>query len=427
MIPPAAGRPRRDIPALHAAIVPVHLLHEQRRALYRLATTLLQGDHSRMLDLDVLDNPLTRKHIGDALAGRRSLDCSRLAGIGALADAARTAHGLPVTNRPDANTLLADVLTGIGAELGVRHPTCGPPQLLTENDGERFDSALAVVRDGIALAKSVSPELMADLLPHIALLGIVDAQRAGGLASASSRTVPGLVLLESPRSSLAVAEALVHEGAHQKLFDLAITHDLLNSASDRCPPFEPPWPPAGRRWPLEQSLAACHAYCCLAVFAQHTAAAGLRPAISADSLLPHARARSTTLGQWLLDNGDCLGSDAHTLLEGLLGRRPRRTAERYCPAATAGEYIVGTGLLVHRFGSSDRVLIGQPVVPPQLYWVSAHAATLLELLGHKPLDEVADTLAERWQLSRIAATDRMTTLLAELCASGLVRPRCDTT
>jgi hypothetical protein len=38
----------------------------------------------------------------------------------------------------------------------------------------------------------------------------------------------------------AIAEKLVHEGAHQKLFDLAITHDLLTADFDRCPPFHPP-------------------------------------------------------------------------------------------------------------------------------------------------------------------------------------------
>ncbi|MCU1611801.1 MAG: hypothetical protein JWM45_3717, partial [Pseudonocardiales bacterium] len=62
-----------DIPALHATIAPPSALHEQRRTLYQLAADLLEVDGPRVLELDIIDSPLARQQIGDALAGRSRL------------------------------------------------------------------------------------------------------------------------------------------------------------------------------------------------------------------------------------------------------------------------------------------------------------------------------------------------------------------
>ncbi|MGH4022247.1 MAG: aKG-HExxH-type peptide beta-hydroxylase, partial [Pseudonocardiaceae bacterium] len=345
-----------------------------------------------------------------------------LVGINAVAgDAGGGAEQLRVASRPAANVLLAGALDTVGAQLDRQQAAIGPLGLLTESDGERFASALAVLRDGVALARSVSPELVDDVLAHVALVGILDPQHGGRLASASSRWFPGLVLLESPQSSIEVAEALVHEGAHQKLFDLAITHDLLDADSDRCPTFHPPWAPEGRFWPLEQTLAAGHAYACLACFAHDSGVTVGRREVPDGSLLPVASERCEIIGRWLLDRGDHLGPDAHALLEGLLGRRPRtaRTTSD-SPTGTAVDYVVDPGLEFRRGCSPDRVLVGRPSRPPQLYWVSEDAAALLELLGHKPLDDAVDTFAQRWCVSQFDAGERLAALLSELSASGLV-------
>ncbi|MGH3608897.1 MAG: aKG-HExxH-type peptide beta-hydroxylase, partial [Pseudonocardiaceae bacterium] len=214
-----------DIPAMHAAIATPSVLQRERRALYQLAAELLEHGDPPVLDLDVIDSPLARHRIGDALAGHANFVSSMLVGINALAASSSAAHDLRVVSRPEANTLLAAALRAVGAEL---EPAFCRPALLTEADGERFTSALAMLSNGVALARSVS-ELIDDLLAHIALVGVLDPEFAGRLVSASPRAYPGLVLLKTPRSSIAVAEALVHEGAHQKLFDLAITHDLLSA------------------------------------------------------------------------------------------------------------------------------------------------------------------------------------------------------
>jgi hypothetical protein len=280
----------------------------------------------------------------------------------------------------------------------------------------------------VALARSASSELIEDLLPHVALVGIVDPQHAGRLASASPRTFPGLVLLKGPASTIEMAEALVHEGAHQKLFDLAITRDLLNADSDRCPPFHPPWRPKERRWPLEQALAAWHAYTCLACFAHGAHIMAQARAVKTDSLLPVADERSKLLGQWLLGNGDYLGTDAHRLLDGLIGQRPHTSdAAKSCSAPVAGpvvtDYVINTPLELRRCGSPNRVLVGRPSRPPQLYWVSDDAAVLLELLGRRSLDEVVTTFAQRWGMQRVEATHQLTTMLTDLSMSGLVTTR----
>jgi len=410
-----------DIPALHATIAPPSALHEQRRTLYQLAADLLEVDGPRVLELDIIDSPLARQQIGDALAGRSRLSRARLVAVSAVAAAHSAAHGLRVVSRPEANTLLADALGDIGAELERRREPSTRPRLLTEVDGSRFTAALAVLRDGVTLARSISPELVDDLLTHVALLGILDPQRTGGLASGSSRTFPGLVLVEGCRSSIDVAEALVHEGAHQKLFDLGITHDLLTIDSDRCAPFHPPWTPADRFWSIETTLAACHAYACLARFAQDAGVTTGMRMVGLGSLLPVARDRSEIIGRWLLDNGDCLGNDAHTLLVGLFDGRPRiaATDDMHC-GAVAAHYVIDAELVFRHCSSSDRVLVARPSLPPQLYWISGDAAALLELLGHKPFEEVVDTFTQRWKVARWEVSERLTLLLSSLSASGLV-------
>lgn len=413
-----------DIPAVHATIAAPSALQRERRALYQLAAELLEPGDSPVRDLDVIDSPLARHRIGDALAGRTGLVRATLVGISAMAAAGNRADDLWVASRPEANTLLAGALDTVEAELGRQQSAFGPPRLLTEADGERFNSALAVLRDGVALARSVSPALVEDLLAHVALVGVIDPRCAGRLASASPRAFPGLVLLKSPRSTIEVAEALVHEGAHQKFFDLAITHDLLNADSDRCPPCHPPWAPAERLWPLEQTLAAWHAYICLARFGHDADVTANGGALGAGALLPVARERSKILGRWLLDKDDYLGTDARTLLDGFIGRRPRaaRVAAN-CSHAMAADYVIDTPLEFRRCGSPDRVLVGCPSQPPRLYWVSDDAAAALELLPHKSLDDVALTFAQRWRMQLLDATDRLAALLSDLYVSGLVKVR----
>lgn len=425
--PPPTRLTGCDIPAVHDAIAPVAVLQRERRALYQFAVDLMCPSGPTPLEPDVIDSPLARSHIGEALAGREALTRSELLGISSVTgEVGRADHGgeeLRVVSRPDATTLLAPALRTVGTELVRQRAASGPPELLTTADGEQLDAALSVLDEGVALARSLSPELIGNLLPHVALVAIVDPQRAGRLASASPRSFPGLVLLESPGpdSSIDVAEALVHEGAHQKFFDLAITRDLLDVDSDRCPPFHPPWAPEGRQWPLEQALAAGHAYACLARFAHDAGVSVRRRAVTEHSLLPAASERCQIIGQWLLDSGGYLGPTAHTLLERLLGRPPRIPAVGADhPVAAPGDYTSSAALVFRRCGSTGRVLVGRETSPPQFFWISEDAAALLESLGHRSPDDVVDTFARRWCVPELDAHAGLTRLLSDLSASGLV-------
>lgn len=143
--------------------------------------------------------------------------------------------------------------------------------------------------------------------------------------------------------------------------------------------------------------------------------------VGADSLLPVAGERRDIIGSWLLTKGDYLGTDALTLLEGLLGQRPTTTQapEEHDHGADL-HYIVDTALKFRRCGATNRVLVARPSHPPQLYWVSEDAASLLELLEHKPLDEVVAALALRWGMAEHDTHARLRGPLADLRASGLV-------
>lgn len=419
-----------DIPAVHAAIAPVRTLVRDRRRLYQVAAELVCPGAASRLEYDVTDSPIARHRIGNALAGGQSPDGAALVKLDdVVGERGRVDTGvseLAVASRSDADRVLAEALDAVGAELDRQQAASGRLRLVTEAAGERFDRTLEVLRAGVALAQSTSRELIDDLLPHITLVGIIDPQHAGRLGSASPRRHPGLVLLESPQSSIDAAEALVHEGAHQKLFDLAITHDLLADRSEECPPFHPPWMPADRRWPLEQTLAAGHAYACLARLARDLNLSTSDQVIAASSLLPVASERCEKVIEWLLEMGGHLGTDAHTLLGGLSGIELHPADLRVeHPFRVDSGYTVAPGLQLHRCEDVDRVLVGCPTQPPELFWVNADAARTLELLAYKPFGDVVAALADQWGVGPPAAADRLAPLLRKLYSSGLVRRPVD--
>lgn len=137
-----------------------------------------------------------------------------------------------------------------------------------------------------------------------------------------------------------------------------------------------------------------------------------------------ASERSKILGQWLVDQGNYLGNDAHTLLDGLIGQRPHASPTiKSCSGAVASDYVIDAALEFRRCGSPDRVLVGRPSQPPQLYWVSDDAAKVLELLARDSLDDVACTFAQRWNVQPFDAADRLVGLLSDLYVTGLVKIR----
>jgi len=204
------------------------------------------------------------------------------------------------------------------AALG-RHGVSGRLQLM-DATSERWASAFELLVAGVELLAGVAPTFVGDLLPHVALVAILDGDLVERLGSASAREFPGLVALPPPRTPLEAAEALVHEGAHQKFFDLAMTSSVLSARAYRPMGVVPSWSPSDAPpWSVEQTFAAFHAYSCLASLAE-VSASGACGRRHPHSLLPVASRRAAELGAWLGGHPELLGRDGRRLVAALGAR-----------------------------------------------------------------------------------------------------------
>ena len=362
-----------DVTHLHASLGPVPELLEQRRAVYSAAIELFRGAAAADVPDSVLDNPAVRAHLGAVLGGTAEVDPAQLMAVDALTAPRATfrvsTSTVRVASSPAAPGALAPAVALITGQLQMHGDEAGP-RILTEADRE-FAPALAAVRQGVELAMRLSPELVSDLLPHVALIAILARANSGRLGSASSREHPGLVLVPEPQSGMEMAEALVHEGAHQKFFDLAITRSLIGPNHTEAPYFTPPWAPVGAPpWPLEQCFAAFHTYVLLGVLHRDVrahAAAGDGHELPSHSLLPAAEQRAGTIGDWMVRQGVFLGSDGRTLVELLHGVRPPSSdAVGRDPRPTEDD--LRDADLIRRCGR--RTLVARAGSPIELYWLT---------------------------------------------------------
>lgn len=288
----------------HDAILRRDDLLARRRALYSAALAFLNGNAvvTRDPEVEVLDNPLVRGEVAHGLAGAKSPVALRP--VGELAPEVRRGGIRLVSVRTAA---LAPVLARIGSQVR-EHGDQTEPVVLTAED-PAYVRAAEVVDEGEALLESVVPEMARDLLAHVGLVAVLEAR--GRLGSASLRDYPGLVLLPMPTCALEAAEALVHEGAHQKFFDLAIVTDVLAPGVPEHP-VRPSWlPVTAPDWSFAQCAAAFHTYCLLAVLER---AVRGRYEMHQGSLLPHAAQRATELGSILRGGHALLGAEGRQLL-----------------------------------------------------------------------------------------------------------------
>jgi HEXXH motif-containing protein len=334
---------RSRVVAAHAVLGDVEQLLAMRRAVYSGAVELFFGPEvAGRAERAVLDNPVVRAHLAQLLAGRGEPDSARLTSIGALLAGQRARTFLPVAASPAARTHLAGALEEVRRELALHGDHSPAGTLLTVDDPD-FGAAQRVLTAGIELARDVVPELVDDLQPHAALFALVAPDAAGRLGSASLRDWPGLIVLPRPGRPIEAAEALLHEGAHQKLFDLMLTRSMLAARTGPEPLFAPPWrPEPAPRWPLDQCLAALHTYCVLAAAAPAFAERGV--ALHEHSLLPHAATRAELLAEWWERQWHHLGPDGRRFVTGLTGsslpadadgldesvRRPDAAVVRHC-------------------------------------------------------------------------------------------------
>jgi hypothetical protein len=369
-----------DATAVHAALAPAGVLLAERRALYQMAAELFAPGQEAMAP-QRLDNPLFRFRIGEALAGRSPFDPTVEDELDEVVTELRSGPMcLRVATGAGANDLLADAMRAIHAQ---SFSEGRPPRPLTEADGEEFAKAMANVEGGLHKVRELSPRLADDLLPHTGLLVILDPSTSGGLISASSRFFPGLILIDRPASEFDVAEALIHEGAHQKFFDLAITHAFLGADIVEDRRFHPSW--SGANWPVDQVLAAFHAYACMAQFAEDIDHAGETRFLGKNSLLLSAREREAEIGRWLLDAESTLEIDARWLLRTFLREDSNPAGQERVPVVSGGHFALDPLLRVARVAASGRVLLARPGSPPVLHWLNGNGTEVLARLENGPV------------------------------------------
>jgi hypothetical protein len=251
---------------------------------------------------------------------------------------------------------------------------------------------------------------------------VLKRETSGGVVSASSRYVPGIVLIDEPSLAIEVAEALVHEGAHEKFFDLAITRQFLDARAEDVEFFETSWSHA--RWPLEQTFAAWHAYSCLAQFA--LACEG-RP-LGQDSLLPKARERAAEIGDWLLAHEHDLRPDARWLLRAIAGEPTSLPSDVDDETAAPGfdqdsRFHVLPDVRFKR-AATERVVVGRAAQPAEVFWLVDDASWVLGQLPDDGTPMALEHLLSRatgdWQVAAATAERRLSTSLGSLVATSLV-------
>ncbi|MGW6445322.1 aKG-HExxH-type peptide beta-hydroxylase [Lentzea sp. NPDC055074] len=400
---------------MHAAIAPAGVLVDERRTLYRLAGEIF-APGARLSD-KLLDHPAVRYELGRALAGHEDLDAETL--FEAASIDVRDAEGVDVVSDPEAVRKLATALRII-APAGAR------PQILTEADGERFTSALALVAEAVRLFRGLAPEMSDDLLAHLDLFAVLKSGTSGGVVSASTRYLPGLVLIDEPTTAMEIAEALVHECSHLKFFDFAVARQFLDSRSHQTEHFVNSWSKV--QWPLEQAFAAWHAYTALSQFHRVCESQELSPV----SLLPKARDRAAEIGRWLVEHEDALCSDARWLLHALLDISP---GPGEMPSTMDGTSLTGQDLdnghlqlapgLRHARAASGRSVVATATRPLDIFWLDTDSTWVIAQFrgGEGETIEPASMLAvatKEWCVTEDAATRRLFVVLQSLLRSSLI-------
>lgn len=198
---------------------------------------------------------------------------------------------------------------------------------------------LATLQQAAAILDQVAPSLARSALSHARLIALFpQAGRWEKVTSCSQFRIVGVIFLgrDMLRDPVSVAEHVLHEALHQKLYDLRHAHSVLardfeperEEVSGAAPAVVSLWnlvsTPGSARWGPSRTLAAFHVYAHLAVYgrlleaapdqARHLAgaAAGLTSATSAFR-------RAYYLGTQLREKyGDELGLAGQCLVDWLM-------------------------------------------------------------------------------------------------------------
>ncbi len=167
--------------------------------------------------------------------------------------------------QPGARPLDARLTTEIRAVLTTQAAGSGGRAVPVADEGP-LEAAEAVLT-------ALVPGLWGSARRHIRMVvAVSDAPFKSG----SDRRLPGTVFVDAGvfRVPELLSEALLHEGVHQKLYDIYLQAPVLESAydPDRSPRLRAPWHAASERapeWPVDNVLAAAHVYAHLTVLRAH--------------------------------------------------------------------------------------------------------------------------------------------------------------
>jgi hypothetical protein len=201
------------------------------------------------------------------------------------------------------------------------------------------DADHTALREGAQLLGEVLPLTSRSALSHTHLIGVTSGTGGWkGRASTSQFTVTGVIFLN--RRLLTnpwwVAEHLLHEALHQKLYDFRHAHSLLvrdlEEGQERTAGEAPrvvslwnvPGPDASNRWHTHRAMAAFHVYVHLALFsslAEHLSSQ-LR-----DTYGPLDAPRAMTSSRTAFDRARYLGENLREACWGELGAAGRYMLE----------------------------------------------------------------------------------------------------
>jgi hypothetical protein len=159
-------------------------------------------------------------------------------------------------------------------------------ELIRQNYGESLssprDTDIAMIREAVSLLEELLPNLAENTLPHTHVVALFDpVGNWAGRASGSQFRLGGTIFLnrEVMHNPWWVAEHLLHESLHQKLYDFRHAHSLLaqdllpleeqlaletDDPSKRSTAILSPWNTPGmtelNMWDTHRALAAFHVY-----------------------------------------------------------------------------------------------------------------------------------------------------------------------
>jgi len=252
----------------------------------------------------VLADPLTRASIHDHLVGMASAETvlerlDRLRSRDNLAmEMTVSVADVPLWSPRDKNSWSAKTFETEFDDKMLPNRLIG-----TKSDGALVpanEELTELTKAAVRKLHQAVPQLTNSVLSHIDLIcwARVETQDAV-MTSGSSRPLPGVIFLSPDRidSEASAAEAILHEAAHHKLFDIFIALDCIDPsyrAIEWKMPVVVPWNKdhsmQTASWPPDQALLALHIYLHLAYFAHRT---------NQDALLVRAKERATFLANSL--------------------------------------------------------------------------------------------------------------------------------